>query len=176
MNDSFLISDESRTGIRYASAPVRRLRFMPPTAYNYAPNQTHHMNKFGPICRQRLPLDVTSISQVIENNHQIPGGGGSSQADSLERIMRHHSITNQVTDQMMGSESNETHYRGRQDNTSRSISDTNSSRVNLQLLLTKSLLPKESFAHLRPIIERLSRLEQSEDCLSLNIYVPRSGK
>jgi len=48
-----------QTGIRYASAPVKRLRFMPPTPFVYAPNHLHEMHQFGPICPQRFPVDFS---------------------------------------------------------------------------------------------------------------------
>lgn len=34
---------------------------MPPTAYNYAPNQVHNSQEFGPICRQRFPIELASL-------------------------------------------------------------------------------------------------------------------
>lgn len=54
-------------GIRYASAPVRRLRFMPPTAYHYAPNQIHNVQEFGPICKQRWPIELVGVEGSSES-------------------------------------------------------------------------------------------------------------
>lgn len=103
---------------------MKRLRFMPPTAYlysNQSPNQVHSMHRFGPICRQRFPVDI---------EHLIAAGNNLSRDDSLQ----------------------------------------------MQLRLMKSMLPKETYAELRPFIKRLSAFEQSEDCLNLNIYAPPQGK
>lgn len=47
-------------GIRYASAPIKRLRFMPPTPYSYASFGLHPAHTFGPICMQLFPAGANS--------------------------------------------------------------------------------------------------------------------
>lgn len=84
---SFLCLSSIRllTGIRYASAPVRRLRFMPPTAFYYAPNQIHNAQKFGPICKQRWPIELVGV----EDSSQVePEASASNSSLNLELQLR----------------------------------------------------------------------------------------
>ena len=142
------------TGIRYASAPIKRLRFMPPTAYHYAPNQVHNMQHFGPICRQRWPVDLAnhysgSVGQTYESATQ-------QMRASFGKFRPHSTASN--SREMLGA------------------SNSNSSDWDMQMRLMRRLMPKESYAHLRPLFKRLAAHEQSEDCLNLNIYTPIEGK
>lgn len=50
---------------------MKRLRFMPPTAFLYSnqpPNQVHNMQKFGPICKQRFPVDVPNENLIASHS------------------------------------------------------------------------------------------------------------
>jgi hypothetical protein len=74
------------SGVRYASASVKRLRFMPPTPFNYArqsvANQSgaHDMRQFGPICMQRLPMEPPPPEQMESGDE----GGGDARARRLQ--------------------------------------------------------------------------------------------
>lgn len=48
--------------------------------------------------------------------------------------------------------------------------------LEMQLSLMQKLLPDDLFDHNKHLVETLSRFEQSEDCLNLNIYAPEEGK
>lgn len=135
-----------RAGIRYASAPVKRLRFMPPTPYNYAANQLHDSTKFGPICMQRWPVDLSPQTK----NHSWSS----------------YSSTSTATATATASAAKTTATSSSEEPVAESVADE---------LLAKTM-PSTAFHYLRPLFRRLIAREQSEDCLNLNIYVPLSGK
>lgn len=114
---------------------------MPPTAYHYTPNQVHNMQKLGPICRQRWPVDSVY---------------GQSPMQPMQPMQQQ-----QQSFPVVGDETLATSAGNWQD---------------LQLMLMKRLMPRRSFVHLRPLFKRLASMEQSEDCLNLNVYAPLEGK
>lgn len=132
-------------GIKYASAPTRRLRFMPPTAHHYASNQVHDMLDFGPICWQRYPLGINLTTQF------------SREYDTTKVVQQSHA----------SSLSNQNSFRE---------TSSESTGLDLNLRLMEKIVPRETFNYLSPLIRELATREQSEDCLNLNIYVPREGE
>jgi len=61
-------------------------------------------------------------------------------------------------------------------NLTQASASTRGEQVELTLKLARRLMPGDSFAHFKPLFKRLIVLEQSEDCLNLNIYAPLEGK
>uniref|UniRef100_A0A6G1SIE4 Neuroligin-4, Y-linked n=1 Tax=Aceria tosichella TaxID=561515 RepID=A0A6G1SIE4_9ACAR len=150
-------------GVRYASPPVKRLRFMPPTPFNYAkqtaasrttttgsrssggnqiPGQVHDMRQFGPICMQRFPMEPTREQAWPTTTTTTPTGGGHQQQQHQHR-------------------------------SNSGPADWRAHRAELQLGLMERLLAPGLYRSWRPIVRKLtSRFVQSEDCLNLNIYTP----
>lgn len=110
---------------------------MPPTPFNYAPNQLHDARRFGHICMQRLPAGINRdqaellagrLGAPASSNKWAPDAGARDHAKRLR---------------------------------------------DLQLELMGALLPEVGGRRAR--LRRLLELEQSEDCLNLNIYAPLEG-
>lgn len=51
-----------------------------------------------------------------------------------------------------------------------------SEQFELQLALMRRLMPSDSFARSSALIRQLAQMEQSEDCLNLNVYAPLESK
>lgn len=131
---------------------MRRLRFMPPTVFHYQANQVHDMSKFGPICRQRFPIDLSLIESLDEMKEFKQSNNFKLSSTSTSTLNRKEQLKNLEFKLL-------------------------NSSVFLKLMRSmKQLMPKENFVYLLPKIIGLVSSEQSEDCLNLNVYSPRQGK
>lgn len=160
---------------------MRRLRFMPPTPFAYAPNLVHDQRQFGPICPQRFPMFALSTDSADHYTNQV--GNFVDLLAAAHSTLNLNASASTGTATATGTETETKAGQVTKPRRTKATSSRNKSNLRnwektealLELVMQK-ILPEELFWQHKRQMEQLSLFNQSEDCLNLNIFTPEEGK